>query len=102
MLLKKMTSFAAATTFVVAAAPQAQAHDITDAFLTERSANCAHYVAEHTASATDAFTQESYEAKVTITTDEQTCTITSNSVPNHDFNTPDGFMASLHKSKPTP
>ncbi|MGP6089844.1 YHYH protein [Antarctobacter jejuensis] len=83
---------AAAAILVAATAPQAKAHDITDAFLTERSANCADYVDEHTASATDLFTKTRYDAAVTITADGQTCTIASNAVPNHDFNTVEGFF----------
>ncbi|WP_168797731.1 hypothetical protein [Aliishimia ponticola] len=34
----------AAAIYAAAMAPQAKAHDITDVFLTERSANCADYV----------------------------------------------------------
>lgn len=88
----KLPAIAAATMLVVATAPQARAHDMTDAFLTARSANCADYVAEYTASATDIFTEERYAAEVSVTSDGHTCTITSNAVPNHDFNTVDGFF----------
>ncbi|WP_394154829.1 YHYH protein [Loktanella salsilacus] len=86
-----------AAVFVSVMAPQANAHDITDAFLTERSANCADYVAEYTASATDVFTKTQYDAAVKVTTDGQTCTIASNAVPNHDFNTDKGFFHGFAK-----
>ncbi|SOH95338.1 YHYH protein [Monaibacterium marinum] len=93
MTIRNKTSYVAAAAMLGSAmAPQAQAHDITDAFLTERSANCADYVAEHTASVTDLFTKTQYDAAVAITTDGQTCTIASNAVPNHDFNTVEGFV----------
>ncbi|MEP3635779.1 MAG: YHYH protein [Paracoccaceae bacterium] len=81
-----------AAAFIVTAAAPAHAHDITDVFLTDRSATCADYAAEHTASATDIFTKEDHNAEVLITTDGATCTIASNAVPNHDFNAAEGFF----------
>ena len=62
------------------------AHDITDAIFTERVGSCADYVAENTATATDVQQQQRYAASTLITTDGTTCTISSNAVPNHDFN----------------
>ena len=82
----------AATILLVVSTSEALAHDITDAYLTERSANCAHYVAENSATATDKFTGTRYNAEVSIVTDGQTCVIASNAVPNHDFNTDEGFF----------
>ncbi|MGO4908649.1 YHYH protein [Pseudorhodobacter sp. W20_MBD10_FR17] len=64
----------------------ALAHDITNAVLTDRAATCADYVAANTATATDVQNQKRYTANVSITTNGTTCTITSNAVPNHDFN----------------
>lgn len=85
--------FVAACAIAVAgSATQSGAHDITDALLTERSATCADYAEANTASATDLHTGTRHDAAVTITTDGQTCTIASNAVPNHDFNTPEGFF----------
>ncbi len=81
-----------ATAIVVAGVSPTLAHDITDAVLTERAATCAEYAGHHSASATDVFTQENHSASVTITTDGDTCTIASNAVPNHDFNTTEGFF----------
>ncbi|MEP6017222.1 MAG: YHYH protein [Paracoccaceae bacterium] len=91
-LNRKTLVFASATATVVSAVSPTLAHDITGTFLTERSATCADYAAEHTASATDIFTQQNHSAKVSITTDGKTCTIASNAVPNHDFNTVEGFF----------
>jgi hypothetical protein len=64
----------------------ALAHDITNAILTDRSANCAAYVAANTAKATDVQEGKTYNGQITITTDGARCAITSNAVPNHDFN----------------
>lgn len=69
-----------------AAASSAAAHDMTDATLTDRSADCAAYAASNTATATDIQNSTRYRARVAVTTDGATCTITSNAVPNHDFN----------------
>lgn len=64
----------------------AAAHDITNMIFTERAATCADYVAQNTATATDVQEGQRYSASTIITTDGETCTITSNAVPNHDFN----------------
>lgn len=71
------------------------AHDITDAILTERSANCADYVAANTATATDVQADRTYDAAVIVTTDGMTCTFASNAVPNHDFNATGRFVTPL-------
>jgi len=93
MTTRNKTPYITAVAICAAAvASQAKAHDITEMFLTERSANCADYVDENTATATDLFTKTQHDAEVTITTDGQTCTIASNAVPNHDFNTAEGFF----------
>lgn len=64
----------------------AAAHDMTNAILTERSADCAAYASTNTATATDVQGGTTHIAMVEITTDGATCTFTSNAVPNHDFN----------------
>ncbi|NND43384.1 MAG: YHYH protein [Silicimonas sp.] len=72
-----------------------QAHDITDAIFTERSANCADYVAANTAVASDVQADRVYDATVTVTTDGTSCTFASNAVPNHDFNATGDFVTPL-------
>lgn len=94
--MKRPTCNVSATATVALAAigmsaSSAWAHDLTDAILSDRSATCAEYVAANTATATDLHDARTYEASVVITTDGATCTIESNAVPNHDFNTPAGF-----------
>lgn len=91
MTIYKKSQLLSVMALAVTAVTQVKAHDITDAYLTDRSANCADYAAEHTATATDIHTEASYSAKTTITTDGATCSISSNAVPNHDFNTDEGF-----------
>lgn len=60
--------------------------NITDAIFTNRSADCVDYVNDYEASATDIKNALDFQSDVTISTDYTTCTITSNSVPNHNFN----------------
>jgi hypothetical protein len=62
------------------------AHDITNAVLIERSANCATFADEYTAKATDKQNAKTHAATIDITSNGETCTIISNAVPNHDFN----------------
>lgn len=60
--------------------------DITDAIFSERSAGCTTYVNSYEASVLDIQLSTSFNADVLITSDDDTCTFSSNSIPNHDFN----------------
>jgi len=60
--------------------------DISGAIFESRSADCADYVNSYAASALDIQNSTSFSADVVITATDATCTIVSNSVPNHDFN----------------
>lgn len=60
--------------------------DITNAILEKRSADCGDYVGAYTANVTDEQNQTAFMSEVVITATEADCTVTSNSVPNHDFN----------------
>ncbi len=81
----------------ITAAAGVSAHDITNATLTARSANCADYAADNSASATDVQRGLLFDAAVEITSDGSTCTITSNGVPNHDFNATGHFATPLRE-----
>lgn len=59
--------------------------DITDAVLTATSPDCADYDASLTASVTDIQRHLMFESGVVITAGATTCTLTSNNIPNHDF-----------------
>ena len=73
-------------TLCLASTGNVAAHDMTDELLSNRSANCADYVANKTAKATDVQAGNTYNASIEITTDGSSCTIASNAIPNHDFN----------------
>ena len=76
----------ACTTSTLNAGNLSDKTDITNVLLTNRSANCADYAAANTATAKDLQGGQTYRAKVDIASNGATCTITSNAVPNHDFN----------------
>ena len=60
--------------------------DIYNAIFTNRSADCADYVNSYDATVVDIQNSTSFNADVIVTATDTTCTFTSNSVPNHDFN----------------
>lgn len=65
---------------------QSRPIDITNVVLTNRSADCADYVGSYTADALDIQNDLLFTSMITITADETSCTIESDSVPNHEFN----------------
>ena len=60
--------------------------DITNSILTATSADCDDYVNDYEASVSDIQRSLSFEPEVSITSSSTTCTLTSDSIPNHDFN----------------
>jgi len=88
---KIMVSLACALLAVGAASSVVAHEDITAAILTERFANCADYVDTYSATATDASDGKTYDAALEIAVNGDTCEITSNAVPNHDFGIARGF-----------
>lgn len=60
--------------------------DITNAIFIERSADCADYVNTYQASVADIRRSMAFAGDVIITGNGQTCVLTSNNIPNHDFN----------------
>ncbi|MCH9812337.1 MAG: YHYH protein [Epsilonproteobacteria bacterium] len=64
----------------------ADTRDITDAILTNRSANCADYVASYASMVKDIQNNTAYDGSLTISVANNECTFTANSIPNHDFN----------------
>lgn len=69
----------------------AQAHadplDISDKIFKARSADCADYVAAYSARARDVQGNRTLNGALNVTTTGTTCTLSSNSVPKHAFNT---------------
>ncbi len=70
--------------------------DIAYAIFTQQSADCADYSNALTASVLDITQNMGFEASMDISNTSDTCTFTSNSIPNHDFND-----ASAHFATPT-
>lgn len=64
----------------------AEAEDIYNAIFTERSPDCGDYVNEYDAMPLDIKNDIAFDADVFITATDTECTLTSNSIPNHDFN----------------
>lgn len=77
-------SFLACLGTIVSA--NAMAHDITNTILTKRAASCADYAASNDSRVRDIQNNQAYAGRVSINTDGAQCQITSNAVPNHDFN----------------
>lgn len=61
-------------------------YDIYDATFSSRSVDCAEYSNEYDAQPIDIKNSTAFDSDVTITATDTECVITSNSVPNHDFN----------------
>lgn len=59
--------------------------DITDIILSNRSANCAEYAGEYVSNVADVNRSLTFEGNTVISVEEQSCTFTSNGIPNHDF-----------------
>ena len=61
-------------------------YNIYNATLAERSVDCVDYVNEYDANPMDLQNSTAFNSDVVISATATECTITSNSVPNHDFN----------------
>ena len=59
--------------------------DITNAVFSKSNASCADYVGNYFAKIIDTSNGGSLTSRVTISSENQTCTIRSNGLPNHDF-----------------
>ena len=71
---------------LVAASTAVAQEDITDRLLTNRSANCADYADSYSARVTDVQAGRRHNATLAIVVQGDSCLISSNAVPNHDFN----------------
>ena len=90
-------------TALVAFSPYAGAHprDITNEILSGRSADCADYAGAYTASVEDISRQKRFTGKVEIKVEGDACVLTSNGIPNHDFNGPTARFANEVRELPT-
>ncbi len=66
--------------------PGTPAIDITNAIFIEDSADCAVYVNSYAASVLDITRALGFESAITISADDTLCTLSSDNIPNHDFN----------------
>lgn len=60
--------------------------DITDAIFTELSSNCTTYAEEYSSMVQDIQNSNNFEGNVVVESNDATCTISVNGIPNHDFN----------------
>ena len=60
--------------------------DITGAILVDQSTNCDAYVDNFTSNANDVFNNQGYSGALSISVDGSQCVLTTNAIPNHDFN----------------
>ncbi len=60
--------------------------DLSDAILTNRRANCSYYADNSFSSVRDLTRNILYAGDITISVDGEQCVITTNNIPNHDFN----------------
>ena len=60
--------------------------DITNAILTNQSANCTDYASSYRADATDINRALAFMGSLTIDETETSCTFSTNAIPNHHFN----------------
>ncbi|MDH3729761.1 MAG: YHYH protein [Acidimicrobiia bacterium] len=60
--------------------------DITNAVFTERDADCAAYDSALVSDVSDISRAMMFAGNVVITAEDAACTLTSNNIPNHDFN----------------
>jgi len=68
------------------ATDDAQTTDITGAILVERSADCADYANSYSSHVVDVNRSMGFNGAFEIEASADTCTISSNNIPNHDFN----------------
>lgn len=69
--------------------------DLRDAVLTLRSADCADYVGTYTATAEDLSSSTTFTANLTISANGTDCTLSSDGIPNHDFNDTGAFATAV-------
>lgn len=91
----QMTAMCCLSLFTLFTDPARAHEEITDAILTDRSANCADYVDTYSAKVRDVQNARNFDASVAISVKGNSCTITSNAVPNHDFNAKGRFVTPL-------
>ena len=75
--------------------------DITNHIFTKTDPSCSAYVGEFTSTIKDLGNNRTLTGSLSITTDGNTCTISSNSIPNHDFNDTGAFATTVSEVNTT-
>ena len=75
--------------------------DITNYFFTKTDPSCSAYIGEFTSTIKDLGKNRTLEGSLSITTDGSTCTISSNSIPNHDVNDTGAFATPVSEVNTT-
>ena len=81
--------------FIILTACGPEGDDITNATFSSQNLQCTSYVDSYMASVKDLSTDKSDTSQVSISDNGDTCTLSSNSIPNHDFNDNGDFMNQL-------
>lgn len=69
--------------------------DITNATFSFQNLQCTSYVGAYMTSVKDLSTDKIYTSQVSISDNDDTCTLSSNSIPNYDFNDNGDFVNQL-------
>ena len=75
--------------------------DITNYFFTKTDPSCSAYIGEFTSTIKDLGNNRTLKGSLSITTDGNTCTISSNSIPNHDVNDTGAFATTVSEVNTT-
>ena len=75
--------------------------DITNYFFTKTEPSCGEYVGEFTSTIKDLGNNRTLTGSLSITTDGNTCTVSSNSIPNHDVNDTGAFATTVSEVNTT-
>ena len=75
--------------------------DITNYVFTKTEPSCSAYIGEFTSTIKDLGKNRTLEGSLSITTDGSTCTISSNSIPNHDVNDTGAFVTTVSEVNTT-
>ena len=71
------------------------AMDITNAVFSKRAAGCTEHSGSYTTTVSDVGRSKAFTASVELSSAATQCTLTSNGIPNHDFNDGGSFATSV-------
>ena len=80
---------------------EGEGEDITDTISSAQGDRCTDYVGTYTSSIQDSSNGQTFNGRVEITDNGDTCTFSSNSIPNHDVNDSGGFATPVAEVEET-